>query len=133
MENATLFCDQEGMRLRCGCCKREISPYEPALIQISRNPDGKLVRCVPCHKGECDKRLSKTIPQELTDGWLDIEDVKNPYIAMKYIINLLQDIEKGVAPDPSTIEDIVTLILYISPFVLRNPTHEEVTQLLSIG
>ena len=120
----------ESPKLPCGCCGKDLmtEPLENVIVQVSYDEDNNLRRCVPCHKGECDKTLREKIPKDLSDRWNTLSDFVNPYLRLQFETSLLHALKNGRKYSEQAAEGYKDVLIATAPFVFRHIHKEDIEE-----
>ena len=119
-------------KIFCERCGRDLTiKPELSMIQIvDDNTTKKIARIVSCCKGECDKKLLLNLKENECGRWKDLTVLFNPIFYIEHMMAILNHMYDGGGFESEKVfEDYKNLMLKCYPYVIRNLTEEEITQM----
>jgi hypothetical protein len=117
--------------LNChNCGKNLLDPKPGGVVVIWEHHDhgvrDRVARVYWCCRGNCDHELRARYGREdLIDGWEDLKDIAIPLVFAKWIMAVMNELQRGKEYAPAAFDQIKQLILSIYPYVARNSTEQE--------
>ena len=126
----------EDPSIRCDYCDKELLESKHAILVALRNYEKQekdesykryYEKIYCCCKGNCDEKLlNKYSKKEYIDSWKDFEDLKNPTEFIRYLMSIINNLQKGdVCYTDEAFESLKEILLNIYPFVSRELTPKE--------
>lgn len=77
-------------------------------------------------QGGCDRTLRSTLRgKDLVDSWEDIPDIGIPLVFAKWMMAILNELQRGDTYSPEAFDRLKDFILSLYPYVARHPTQQE--------
>lgn len=112
-------------KILCESCGVDVLENN-GIVVFATDKDGRITKVYACCRGKCDEFLEKTYVgnNEIT-GWKGIDDLKNPYLFLKNIMALINNLHAGKMIEYEALKKYQDIILACAQYVLREPTQEE--------
>jgi hypothetical protein len=133
---ADVFSDNS--ELLCKNCNRSLMDVDAMGIVVSwtryldeefDDSRKKIVYMYWCCKGKCDEvmaaRVRKQTPEMLLDTWEDIPDLKIPFLFIRWVMAVFNELRSGVTYSDSAFNANRELLIALYPHVCRHMTSEE--------
>ena len=114
--------------LKCENCKKDILSSEDGglFVQVEHVESGEIDDIYVTCDSECYDELREIRVGEMEiDKWRDIAELKNPVLFLQFIIELLENMHKGMKIDSREFEKLKVIILRCAQYVIREITDEE--------
>lgn len=117
IKKSNIFTKESELRcIRCG--KNLLEDVGLSMVQIVTDKDGNIVQFNPCCKGSCDVLQ---LPKGCSDGWQELSTFTNPYLYLKYIMSILNNLYNGHKfTNEQAFENCKNVLIALAPYVMRD-------------
>lgn len=125
MKKSNIFSNNE--TINCVLCGRNLmDDIKKSMVQIITDKEDKIIRVLPCCKGECDHKLQEAIKDDEGDGFRDLITFVNPYLYIKNISQMMDRMFEGKGfANQEAFDTYSALILNCYQYIARDLTEEE--------
>lgn len=113
-ESEPLICDV--------CGKNLFDDPNMSIIVFIEDVDTKTFEDIKvCCKGQCDRILKSRRPKGYTDGWREVSELINPYLLIKNIMSVLNNMQSGSMKfNEEAFKKYKDIVLKCYPYVCRD-------------
>jgi hypothetical protein len=114
--------------LKCENCKKDVLSSEEGglFVQVEHVETGEIDDIYVTCDSECYDELRETRVGEMEiDKWRDLAELKNPVLFLQFVIELLDNMHKGIKMDNREYEKLKLIILRCAQYIIRDITDEE--------
>lgn len=127
MKKSNIF-DKE-TELHCAYCgKNLLENINLSMVIIATDNSDNIVKVIPCCKKDCDHKLTRDLPTDVSDGWEELSIFTNPYLYLKHIMAMLNNMYDGAKfLNEEAFENYKEILLAMAPYVMRDMTDGEIS------
>ena len=114
--------------LKCENCKKDVLSSEDGglYVVVEHIKSGEIGDIYVSCDSECYDMLKELRVGEMElDKWRDMAELKNPILFLEFIIDLLDDMHKGMKIENKEFEKMKLVILRCAQYIIRDITEEE--------
>ena len=114
--------------LKCENCKKDVLSSEEGglFVQVEHIESGEIDDIYVSCDSDCYDALKELRVGEMEiDKWRDMAELKNPVLFLQFIIELLDDMHRGMKIEEKEFEKMKVIILKCAQYIVRDITEEE--------
>lgn len=123
MERNNMFTNYDP--LECKNCGVDVLNNISQSIVVIDEQDNKVKDVYACCKGKCDDELGRP------SGWKELKDFTNPYLYLKHIMAILNNVYEGMEFTEEGLEGYKQVLLRTAPYVFRNLNDDEIDRAIT--